>query len=135
MLVPGGIAGGCVWDFAGGMRVLRAFWDAALTVAPAAPDEATHLRFGREGEIAGSSRRRASTTSRRARSTSPAHYDDFDDLWAGFTGGVGPSGSFCMSLPEEDRRAGCAPSSTARSARRQGPFTLPARAWYGLGRA
>ena len=32
-----------------------------------------------------------------------ADYDDFDDLWAGFASGVGPSGAFCTALDEERR--------------------------------
>ena len=33
---PGGVVAGCVWDYAGGMTLLRAFWDAAGDVAPEA---------------------------------------------------------------------------------------------------
>jgi ubiquinone/menaquinone biosynthesis C-methylase UbiE len=49
---PRGTVAACVWDFADGMEMLRAFWDAALSVDPDAPDEARSLRFGRSGEIA-----------------------------------------------------------------------------------
>ena len=52
VLRPGGVAAACVWDFGGGMRVLRSFWDAALALDPEAPDEAATKRFGRDGEIA-----------------------------------------------------------------------------------
>src|SRR5581483_1879246 len=48
----GGLVAASVWDFADGMTMLRVFWDAAKAVRPSAPDEATTLRFGREGEIA-----------------------------------------------------------------------------------
>ena len=33
---PGGLVASCVWDYAGGMTLLRAFWDAARDVDPAA---------------------------------------------------------------------------------------------------
>jgi SAM-dependent methyltransferase len=133
VLAPGGIAGGCVWDFTGGMRVLRAFWDAALKIAPEAPDE-TNLDFGREGEIA----RLLDTAGFRDVEAGAlditGDYADFDDLWSGFTSGVGPSGSFCMGLPEDQREA--LRTDLHRSlGSPEGPFTLPARAWYGLGRA
>ena len=132
MVVPGGIAGGCVWDFTGGMRVLRAFWDAALTVAPQAPDE-TNLDFGREGEIARLLEAGGFRDVQSGALDVTGDYDDFEDLWAGFTSRVGPSGSFCMGLPEDDRAALKA-DLYARLGSPEGPFTLPARAWYGLGR-
>jgi SAM-dependent methyltransferase len=133
VVVPGGIAGGCVWDFTGGMRVLRAFWDAALTVSPEAPDEATHLRFGEQGEIARELEAAGFRDVAAGALEVTADYDDFEDLWAGFASGVGPSGSFCMGLPE-DRRAALKADLFARLGSPEGAFSLPARAWYGLGR-
>ena len=134
VVVPGGVAGGCVWDFTGGMRVLRAFWDAALTVAPSAPDEATHLRFGEDGEIARQLEIAGFRDVEAGSLDVTADYADFEDLWSGFTSGVGPAGSFCLSLPD-DRREALKRELFARLGSPEGPFTLPARAWYGLGRA
>ena len=34
---PGGIVASCVWDYAGEMALLRAFWDAARETVPSAP--------------------------------------------------------------------------------------------------
>jgi ubiquinone/menaquinone biosynthesis C-methylase UbiE len=133
VLKPGGIAGGCVWDFTGGMRVLRAFWDAALTVAPKAPDE-SNLDFGREGEIARLLEAAGFRDVQSGALDVTGDYDDFEDLWSGFTAGVGPSGSFCMGLPEDDRARLRAELYRSLGSP-EGPFTLPARAWYGLGRA
>ena len=31
---PGGVVAACVWDYAGEMTLLRAFWDAAREVDP-----------------------------------------------------------------------------------------------------
>ena len=31
---PGGVVASCVWDYAGEMTLLRAFWDAAREVDP-----------------------------------------------------------------------------------------------------
>src|SRR5829696_5307594 len=44
---PGGVVVACVWDYAGGMRLLRAFWDAAAAIDPesAARDEGRLLRY------------------------------------------------------------------------------------------
>ena len=40
----GGTVAACVWDFTGGMTMLRAYWDSAREVNPNAPDEIQ--RFG-----------------------------------------------------------------------------------------
>ena len=105
VLRPGGLAAACVWDFTDGMEMLRHFWDAALAVDPEAPDEAQLMRFGREGEIA---ELLASTGFRHVHETTlrvSVTYPGFAQLWSGFLAGVGPAGSYCMSLPEESRLA------------------------------
>lgn len=103
VLRPGGVAAACVWDFAEGMEMLRHFWDAALVVDPEAPDEAQTLRFGRQGEIAelftDAEFRDVSETTLDVEST----YASFDELWSGFLAGIGPAGSYCVSLEERQR--------------------------------
>src|SRR5438552_7385310 len=42
----------CVWDYAGEMQMLRAFWDAALELDPDAPDEGKTMRWCTRGEPA-----------------------------------------------------------------------------------
>lgn len=122
---PGGRVSACVWDFDEGMEMLRAFWDAALSVDPDAPDEARTLRFGRVGEIAGlfeaagldhivESNLRVSST-----------YDSFVELWNGFLAGVGPAGSYCAGL-DEDRRSRVRSALFDRLGSPAGRFTLGA---------
>jgi SAM-dependent methyltransferase len=133
LLRPGGIAAACVWDFAAGMRMLRLFWDAALAIDPAAPDEARTLRFGRAGEIAdllaaaGLSDITESTLEVRS------GYADFDELWTGFLAGVGPAGAYCVSLPE-DRRTALRAELFQRVGTPTGAFTLDATARCAAGR-
>lgn len=134
VLVEGGTATACVWDLTGGMRLLRAFWDAAREVEAAAPDEADTRRFGRDGEIADLFAAAGFRDVRSGAIDVAAHYDDFDDLWAGFTGGAGPAGSYCMALAAEQREA-VRRGLAARLGHPEGPFSLPARAWYAVGRA
>src|SRR3954469_25423252 len=104
---PGGLIAACVWDYSGEMQMLRAFWDAAHEVSPAAAarhDEAT-MRLGREGELAqlwqDGGLLRIRSTPLRAR----ARYESFEDLWAPFVSGVGPAGAFTVSLGEHQRAA------------------------------
>ena len=37
--------------------------------------------------------------------TVSSSYQAFDELWEGFLGGIGPAGTFCLSLLESDRAA------------------------------
>lgn len=124
---PGGIVAACVWDFAEGMEMLRAFWDAALTVDPAAPDEATSLRFGGAGEIAelldGAGLVEVVESTLDVSST----YSGFDELWRGFLAGIGPAGSYCVSLAD-DVQAALRDELFDRVGRPAGGFTLVARA-------
>lgn len=132
VLRPGGVAAACVWDF-GGMGALQAFWDAALALDPAAPDEAVTRRFGRDGEIADLFAQAGFGAVTSGAIDVVAGYDDFEDLWQGFLGGVGPTGAYCISLGRSDREA-LRGELFARVDRPEGPFTLDARAWYATGR-
>jgi hypothetical protein len=52
---PGGVVASSVWDYAGEMTLLRAFWDAARDVDPeraAAADEGAVMRWCADGELA-----------------------------------------------------------------------------------
>jgi SAM-dependent methyltransferase len=130
---PGGLVGACVWDFAGGMTMLRSFWAAARAIIPATAGEET-WRFGREGEIADLFAAAGLEDVTEGALEVEAGYSDFDDLWTPFLGGVGPSGAFCVSLPSE-QQALVREELRARVGSPVGPFTLPARAWYATGRA
>lgn len=129
---PGGTVAACVWDFADGMEMLRAFWDAALSIDAGAPDEARTLRFGRQGEIAdllvcaGLGHIEESTL--HVSST----YASFDDLWNGFLAGVGPAGSYCAGL-DAARRQRLRSALSARLGSPSGPFTLGAVARCAVG--
>lgn len=124
VVVPGGAVSACVWDFAEGMEMLRAFWDAALAVDLHAPDEAA-LRFGRPGEIAELFESAGLTDVVESTLHVSSTYADFDELWQGFLIGVGPAGSYCVSL-EEDRRRRLRLQLLDRLGHPDGPFTLNA---------
>ena len=95
---PGGMVGACVWAFDDGMQMLRCFWDAALDVDPRAPDESRTMRFGRPGEIAGWLVDVGLDEVVETELVVTATYAGFDELWAGFLAGIGPAGSYCVSL-------------------------------------
>ncbi|MGN6333933.1 MAG: class I SAM-dependent methyltransferase [Motilibacteraceae bacterium] len=122
---PGGVVGACAWDFTDGMEMLRRFWDSALSIDPDAPDEARVLRYGRAGEIAALFSSAGLQDVRESTIAVASTYASFDELWTGFLAGVGPAGTYCLSLGEHDRerlrealfgRCGCP----------RGPFSLGA---------
>jgi SAM-dependent methyltransferase len=128
----GGTVAACVWDFTGGMTLLRAYWDSAREVSPNAPDEIE--RFGgRPGQLAALWREvglRDITDSSLAVSS---RYDDFNELWHSLRGGAaGPVGAHFASLDEAGREA-LRGALRRRIGSRGGPFELTARAWYAVG--
>ena len=130
---PGGTVAACVWDFAEGMEMLRAFWDAALLVDAAAPDEARALRFGGPGEIAALLLEAGYDDVAESTLRVSSHYSGFDELWSGFMAGIGPAGTYCMSLPDE-QRAALHHALFQRLGEPVGPFSLAALARYASGR-
>jgi hypothetical protein len=101
---PGGIVASCVWDCAGEMTLLRAFWDAAREVDAhrgAVADEGVVMRWCGEGELAALWREAGLGDVRFGPLVVSARYADFEDLWPPFPAGVAPSGAFCKSLDEK----------------------------------
>lgn len=124
---PGGTVAACVWDFEGGMEMLRAFWDAASSVAEDVPDEARTLRFGRQGEIAELFDATGLEDVVESTLGVTSTYASFDELWNGFLAGVGPAGAYCVSRGEQDR-ARLRRALYDRCGAPGGPLTLGARA-------
>jgi SAM-dependent methyltransferase len=128
---PGGIVASCVWDYAGEMTLLRAFWDAAREVEPergAAADEGVVMPWCREDELGGLWREAGCGDVRCGALTVSAAYASFEDLWAPLPTGIGPAGAFCASL-DDARRADLHDASRRRLGVGGAPFQLTARAW------
>ncbi len=103
VVVHGGTVASCVWDFAEGMEMLRAFWDSALVVDPHAPAEQRVMRFGNAGELSQWLSDAGMEDVHEVPLTVSSTYRDFDELWAGFVAGIGPAGSYCVELTPERR--------------------------------
>jgi SAM-dependent methyltransferase len=134
---PGAVVAATVWDYAGKMRLLRSFWDAAIDVEgePArALDEGKRMRFCSTEELSRLWQDVGLVDVEVAPVVVSAAYRDFDDLWAPIETGVAPSGAFCMSLPPQ-RRAALRRRFAERLGAPDGPFQLHARAWMVVGRA
>jgi SAM-dependent methyltransferase len=132
---PGGTVAAAVWDYAGEMTLLRAFWDAAAALDPgaAAHDEGRTMR-GCDPEALGALLTGAALDDVAvAPVVVRAAYSGFDDVWAPLEGGVGPAGAHVAALPAEARSA-LAAELRRRLRAGDAPFALTARAWVAVGR-
>jgi SAM-dependent methyltransferase len=128
---PSGVVASCVWDYAGEMTLLRAFWDAARDVEPeraAATDEGVVMPWCDEGGLAQLWHDAGLSDVRFGPLLVRASYANFDDLWSPLPTGVGPSGAFCKSLGAE-RQAALKDAYRRRLGVGDEPFELTARAW------
>jgi SAM-dependent methyltransferase len=128
----GGAVAAYVWDYSGGMELMRRFWDAAVALDPAARVLDEGRRFSaicRPESLAGLFRdaglRRVET---RAVDV-PTLFRNFDDYWTPFLGGQGPAPGYAVSL-SEDRRAALRERIRADlPIAADGSIPLVARAW------
>jgi SAM-dependent methyltransferase len=132
---PGGTVAACVWDYAGGMTLLRTFWDAAVALDPAAAplDEGASMRHCRPDTLLALWEAVGLREISSAELTPAVRYASFDELWAPFTTGVAPSGAYTVSLDDDGRRA-LREEFHRRLGGPDGPFVLTARAWAVVGR-
>ena len=133
---PGAVVAACVWDYAGGMTLLRRFWDAALAVDPegaAACDEGRVMRFCAPDELRGLWSDAGLDGVTGGELSVSADYEDFADLWEPLERGVAPSGAYAAGL-DPARRAALRDELRRLLGVGDGPFTLAARAWWVAGR-
>jgi len=134
---PGAVVAACVWDYAGGMTLLRRFWDAALRVDPegaAAHDEGRVMRFCAPDELRDLWSAAGLTDVTGGELSVSARYESFDALWEPLERGVAPSGAYAVAL-DPPRRAALRAELRRLLVAPTGPFTLAARAWWVAGRA
>ena len=122
----------CVWDYAQGMTMLRAFWDAALELDPDAPDEARTMRNCSSAELRTLWEGAGLSNVTTGELVVTAGYQGFDDYWSPFPTGLAPSGAYCASLDDE-RREALRRACFRRLGSPEGQFSLEARAWFVTG--
>ena len=126
---PGGTVAACTWDYGDGMMMLRVFWDAAVALDAAAPHEGRVMQYCTSGELERLWREVGLSDVETGELIVRRSYADYNDFWEPFTLGVGPGGSYCVSLDPLQRealRAECFRQLGSPS----GPLDLTARAWF-----
>jgi SAM-dependent methyltransferase len=128
---PGGVVAAYVWDYAGGMEMIRHFWDAAVTVTPGD----TKLDQGERFPICHPERLavlwqalglgRIATTA----IDIPTVFRDFDDYWVPFLGRQGTAPAYLASLDAETRERIRALLASRLVPASDGTIALRARAW------
>ena len=132
---PGGVVGVYVWDYAGGMELIRGFWGAAvaLDAAAAALDEGKRFPLCTRPALAGLFETAGLGAIEARAIEAPAVFRDFEDYWEPFLSGEGPAPGYCASLREDQRVALRESLRRMLPAAPDGTITLTVRAWAARG--
>jgi SAM-dependent methyltransferase len=128
---PGAWISAAVWDYGAGMRMLRLFWDAAVsTDANAEKRDEKHMPLCRAGELSQAWQQAGLEDIHEQPLEITMRFASFADYWDPFLLGQGPAGAYVRGL-DGSRRA----TLRAEVRRRLSltgdsePFSLPARVW------
>jgi SAM-dependent methyltransferase len=101
-IASGGIVGAHVWDYSGGMDMLRLFWDAADEVdAEGIADEGRRFPICRPDALTTAFTDAGLDHPELVPLDIATPFADFDALWISFTGGQGSGSSYLVSLDAE----------------------------------
>jgi len=129
---PGGTIGVYVWDYAGGMQMMRYFWDAARDLDAGVRVHDEGERFAEIASLKGLGSLFDVTGLGDVRSRSidvPTIFRDFDDYWDPFLAGQGPAPAYCMSLDAGTRAELRELLRVRLPTEADGTIRLTARAW------
>ena len=133
---PGGLVAAYVWDYAGEMRMLRVFWDAAVELNPAAAefDQGRRFPICEPNALVACFSACVLADVRVTALDVDMRFRDFDDYWLPFLGGQGPAPAYAVSLPgpERDRLRDLVRSRLPAAP--DGSIRLISRAWAVHGR-
>lgn len=127
----GGSVAAAVWDYGEGMEMLRHLWDEAASIDDdAVANHEGNMPLCRKGELAALWTECGLSKVSEIALTIQMDFDSFDDYWAPFLTGVGPSGSYVSSLDAQTQA-----DLKERLFRKlangndETPISLTARAW------
>lgn len=127
----GGVVAGYVWDYAEGMEMIRAFWDAAVALDPdsAHLDEATRFPICRPEPLRDLFESADLRAVEIASLEIPTVFRGFDDYWRPMLGDQGPAPTYVGSLDEHARHRLKVRLQSELPASSDGSIELQARAW------
>jgi hypothetical protein len=131
VVLPGGSVALYVWDYAGHMQIMRYFFDTAILfdARSAEFDDGIKAPICRplalEEAFATTGLTNISVISLDI--TTP--FDNFDDYWSPFLGGVGSAPKYCVSLEESVRNKIKVAIKEKLPTGSEGEILLAARAW------
>lgn len=128
---PGGAVAFCMFAH-DGFDLVRTYWRAALRFDQKAPDDA-RLPFRRVGELAALCERAGLREVTTGEIPLEAAYSGFDDLWAPFSFGIGPTGGHLLAQSPA-RRDELRDACFELLGEPAGPFVLKARVIAARGR-
>ena len=129
-IASGGIVGAYVWDYSGGMDMLRLFWDAANEVDPdAVADEGRRFPICRPDALTAAFTDAGLDHPELVPLDIATPFTDFDALWTPFTGGQGSGPSYLVSLDTEKQSALKESMRERVPVNPDGSISLIARAW------
>jgi trans-aconitate methyltransferase len=128
---PGGSVGAYVWDYAGGMQMVRHFWDAAIAVSPhdAKLDQAERFPVCQPGPLRALFERVGLEDVAVRAIDVPATFRNFEDYWNPFLGKTGAAPSYLASVSGDVRERIRLRLQSRLAPAGDGPIELTARAW------
>ncbi len=128
---PGGSVAAYVWDYAGGMQMMRHFWDAAIAVSPsdAKLDQAERFPLCQPGPLQALFERTGLKSVTVRAIDIQTVFQDFDDYWNPFLGRTGAAPTYLASVGDEVQEQIRLYLKSRLASARGGPIELTARAW------
>ncbi|MEO6929836.1 MAG: class I SAM-dependent methyltransferase [Casimicrobiaceae bacterium] len=125
-----------VWDYSGGMALIRHFWAAAIELdgRAAALDEGQRFPLCQAGALESLFAKAGLSDVFGAPIDIATHFVDFDDYWSPFLGAQGPAPAYAMSLDESARNRLRDRIQQRLPTASNGSISLGARAWAARGR-
>lgn len=127
----GGTIAAYVWDYAGRMELMRAFWDAAgsLDSDAATLDEGVRFPLCQPDALRSLFAGSALGDPEVVPIDVPTPFASFEDYWQPFLGGQGPAPAYAMSLDESARQRLRERLRERIPAQADGSVSMTARAW------
>jgi SAM-dependent methyltransferase len=127
---PGGRVAAYVWDYAGGMQMMRHFWDAAIAVSPndAKLDQAERFPLCQPEPLRALFEHAGLKSVMVCAIDIATVFQDFDDYWNPFLGRTGAAPTYLAAVGDEVRER-IRLYLKSRLASQEGPIELTARAW------